>query len=329
MVDYHKFGFVNTKQMYKDALKRHYAIPQYNFNAHIEIEAIIAACVETRSPVILSVGPVERMTINPKLTFYMAESGIEYARDLELAQNTKSHIPIAFHLDHGKDFETCKSCVDEGYSSVMIDASDLPYEKNIELTKRVVEYGKKFDVSVEGELGLIAGIEEESHSNHAIYTRPEDVEDFVAKTGVDSLAISIGTSHGACKFKVKPGECPPPLRIDILKAIQERVPNFPLVLHGASSVPQYAIKTINTYGGKIENAVGIADSDIKKAALENVVKVNVHTDSKMIMTATLRKYFHDNPAEFDPIFYMQAVKKELMNFYRVKNTEVLMSSNRV
>jgi fructose-bisphosphate aldolase class II len=326
MNNYQKFGFVNTKQMFKDALKGHYAIPQYNFNIHIEVEAIIASCVETRSPVIIAVGSLERIASNPRMLLCMAHSGVEYARDLE--RNIKSHIPIAFHLDHAKDVDTCKSCVDEGYSSVMIDASDKSLDKNIKLTKEVVDYAHKFDVSVEGELGLIAGIEDATRSDRDIYTHPEDVEDFVARTGVDSLAISIGTSHGAYKFKIKPGESPPPLRIDILKAIRARVPNFPLVLHGASSIPQDAVKTINEYGGKVENAVGIAESDIKKAALD-IVKVNVHTDSKLVFTAALRKFLHEHPSEFNPRSQMEAVKNELMNLYKNKNTNVLLCGNRV
>ena len=259
MVSYKDLGLVNTREMFKKAINGGYAVPAFNFNNMEQMQAIISACVECSSPVILQVSSGARKYANQTLLRYMAQGAVEYAK--ELGKN----IPICLHLDHGNSFELCKSCVDMGFSSVMIDGSALPYEENVALTKKVVDYAHQFDVTVEGELGVLAGVEDEVSAEEAHYTRPEEVIDFVSKTGVDSLAISIGTSHGANKFK--PEQCtrnadgilvPPPLRFDILEAIEKQLPGFPIVLHGSSSVPQEYVKIINTHGGALKDAVGIA-----------------------------------------------------------------------
>ena len=239
MVHYKELGLVNSKELFSNAIKGGYAIPAFNFNNLEQMQAIVSACVETKSPVILQVSKGARKYANQTLLQYLAKGAVEYAKELGYA------IPIVLHLDHGDSFETCKSCIESGFSSVMIDGSHFSYEENVRLTKQVVDYAHQFDVTVEGELGVLAGIEDEVSSDHTSYTRPEEVEDFVKKTGVDSLAISIGTSHGAFKFKVKPGELPPPLRFDILEECERRIPGFPIVLHGASSVPQDIVAEIN------------------------------------------------------------------------------------
>ena len=267
MVSYKELGLVNTRELFKKAIAGKYAIPAFNFNNMEQMQAIIQACVEQKSPVILQVSSGARKYANQTILRYMAQGACEYAKELGY------NIPIVLHLDHGDTFELCKSCVDYGFSSVMIDGSAHSYEDNVALTKKVVEYAHEHDVTVEGELGVLAGIEDEvSHETHS-YTRPEEVEDFVSKTGVDSLAISIGTSHGAYKFK--PEQCtrdadgrlvPPPLRFDILEEIEKRIPGFPIVLHGSSSVPQQYVDMINKYGGKLEAAVGIPEEQLRKAA---------------------------------------------------------------
>lgn len=327
MNNFSKFGFVNTNKIFSEALKGQYAIPQYNFSTPIQIEAIIKACVQTRSPIIISVGPSERTHLNPHAVLYLAKYGVELARSLEKDMNT--HIPIVFHLDHGNSVQVCKDCVDDGFSSVMFDGSHLKYEENVAKTKEVVEYAHKYDVNVEGELGVIAGIEDVVRSDASYFTKPEDVEDFVSKTGVDSLAISIGTSHGAYKFKLKPGDEPPKLQIETLKKIHKRMPNYPLVLHGASSVPQDMIKIINKYGGDVENAVGIPESELKKAVLEGITKINVHSDSQITMTAALRKHLWESPKDFHPNTYIDDVITALIDLYAKKNRNVFMCSDRV
>ena len=267
MVSYKELGLVNTREMFAKAIKGGYAIPAFNFNNMEQMQAIVQACVETSSPVIMQVSSGARKYANPTILRYMAQGAVEYAK--ELGKN----IPIVLHLDHGDTFELCKDCVDMGFSSVMIDGSHLPYDENVALTKKVVEYAHKHDVTVEGELGVLAGVEDEVSAEHHTYTRPEDVEDFVKKTGVDSLAISIGTSHGANKFK--PEQCtrnadgvlvPPELRFDILEEIEKRIPGFPIVLHGSSSVPQEYVHIINTHGGALKDAIGIPEEQLRRAA---------------------------------------------------------------
>jgi fructose-bisphosphate aldolase class II len=265
----------------------------------------------------------------------MAEGAVKMAREMERAKGFDLEIPITLHLDHGDTFDLAKSCVDNGFSSVMIDGSHLPYEENIALTGEVVSYARERDVSVEGELGVLAGIEDDVHAEQSHYTKPEEVVDFVERTGVDSLAISIGTSHGAHKFK--PEQCtrdergvlvPPPLRFDILEEIEKKIPGFPIVLHGASSVIKEAVETINTFGGAMKDAVGIPESQLRQAAKSAVCKINIDTDGRMVMTATIRKTFVESPAEFDPRKYLGPARTALIEMYKRKNREVLGSANR-
>ncbi|MCI6718896.1 MAG: class II fructose-1,6-bisphosphate aldolase, partial [Prevotella sp.] len=275
MVNYKELGLVNTRDMFARAIKGGYAIPAFNFNNLEQLQAIIKASSELKSPVILQVSKGARAYANETLLRYMAEGAVEYAKELGC-----KHPEIVLHLDHGDSFELCKSCVDLGFSSVMIDGSSLPYEENIALTKKVVEYAHQFDVTVEGELGVLAGVEDEVSSDVCHYTKPEEVIDFTSRTGVDSLAISIGTSHGAYKFT--PEQCtrdpktgklvPPPLAFDILDEIMEKLPGFPIVLHGSSSVPQEYVDMINEYGGKLPDAVGIPEEQLRKASASAVCK---------------------------------------------------------
>lgn len=321
-VSYKELGLVNTKEMFKKAMSEKYAVPAYNFNNLEQLQAIIQACVETRSPVILQVSKGAREYANATMLRYMALGATKLAEELGYK------IPIALHLDHGDSFELCKSCVDSGFSSVMIDGSHLPFEKNIELTKRVVEYAHKFDVSVEGELGVLAGIEDEVSAEKSHYTNPDEVEEFVEKTGVDSLAISIGTSHGAYKFKLKPGESVPPLRFDILEEIERRLPGFPIVLHGASSVMQEYVDLINKYGGKLEGAVGVPEDQLRRAASSAVCKINIDSDGRLAFTAKVREYLWTHPEEFDPRKYLKPAREALVQMYKHKNINVLGSANR-
>ena len=287
---YEELGLTNTRELFKKAVKGGYAIPAYNFNNMEQLQAIVIGCAETSSPVILQVSKGAREYANQTLLRYMAMGAVKMVRD-----DLKSNIPIVLHLDHGDSFELCKSCVDYGFSSVMIDGSHLSYDENIAVTKKVVEYAHKHDVTVEGELGVLAGIEEHVVAEKSNYTKPEEVQDFVGKTGVDSLAISIGTSHGAYKFKLKPGESVPPLRFDILKEIEKRLPGFPIVLHGASSVLTKYVDMINQYGGKLEGAAGVPENQLREAAKSAVCKINIDTDGRMVVTAVIRKVFAENP----------------------------------
>lgn len=321
-VSYKELGFSNTKEMFAKAMKEGYAVPAYNFNNMEQIQAIITACSESRSPVILQVSKGARQYANATLLRWMGRGAIEMMKELG------APVPVALHLDHGDSFELCKDCIDSGFSSVMIDGSHLPYEENIALTKKVVEYAHAHDVSVEGELGVLAGIEDEVSAEHHTYTDPAQVEDFVKRTGVDSLAISIGTSHGAYKFKVKPGESVPPLRFDILEQVEKRLPGFPIVLHGASSVDQKAVEMINKYGGKMDNAVGVPEEQLRKAAKSAVCKINVDSDGRLVMTAAIRKVFAEKPAEFDPRKYLGPARADLIVMYKEKNEKVLGSAGR-
>ncbi len=321
-VSYKELGFVNTSEMFKKAMKEGYAVPAYNFNNMEQLQAIISACVKTRSPVILQISKGARKYANATLLRYMALGAIEMMKEMG------DPVPVALHLDHGDSFELCKSCMDNGFSSVMIDGSALPFEKNVELTKQVVEYAHPRDVSVEAELGVLAGIEEHVSSEKSHYTNPDDVEDFVKKTGVDSLAISIGTSHGAYKFKVKPGESIPPLRFDILEEVEKRIPGFVIVLHGSSSVLSSYIEMINKNGGKMEGAAGVPAEQLRKAAKSAVCKINIDTDGRMVMTAMIRKIFSEKPEEFDPRKYLGPARDELEKMYMDKNETVLGSAGK-
>jgi fructose-bisphosphate aldolase class II len=329
MITYKELGLVNSKELFAKAVKGGYAIPAFNFNNLEQLQAIIGACVETKSPVILQVSSGARKYANQRLLQHLAKGAVEYAEELGYK------IPVVLHLDHGDTFELCKSCIESGFSSVMIDGSHHPYEKNVELTAQVVEYAHKYDVSVEGELGVLAGIEDEVSSDVTHYTKPEEVEDFVKKTGVDSLAISIGTSHGANKFT--PDQCtrnadgvlvPPPLRFDILEECEKRIPGFPIVLHGASSVPAELVKIINSNGGKLKDAVGIPEDQLRRAAASAVCKVNIDSDGRLAMTAAIRKVLAEKPAEFDPRKYLGPARDELKELYKHKIVNVLGSASK-
>ncbi|MDR2815060.1 MAG: class II fructose-1,6-bisphosphate aldolase [Prevotellaceae bacterium] len=330
MISYKDLGLVNSREIFKKAIENQYAIPAFNFNNMEQMQAIIQACVEAKSPVILQVSSGARKYANQTLLRYMAQGAVEYAKELGV------NIPIVLHLDHGDTFELCKSCVEYGFSSVMIDGSHHPYEENVALTAKVVEYAHKYDVTVEGELGVLAGVEDEVSAEHHTYTQPEEVEDFLKKTGVDSLAISIGTSHGANKFK--PEQCvrneqgiliPPPLRFDILEAIEKRIPGFPIVLHGASSVPQDLVAVINKYGGALKDAVGIPEEQLRRAATSAVCKINIDSDGRIAMTAAVREVFATKPSEFDPRKYLGPARDKLKELYKHKIVNVLGSNNRV
>ncbi len=335
MVSYKELGLVNTKEMFKKAMEGKYAVPAYNFNNMEQIQAIIIACVETQSPVILQVSSGARKYANQTLLTYLGQGAVAMMKDLAKEKGLKE-IPIALHLDHGDTFELAKSCIDSGFSSVMIDGSHHSFEKNIALTKQVVEYAHERDVTVEGELGVLAGIEDDVVAEESTYTRPEEVIEFVDKTGVDSLAISIGTSHGANKFK--PEQCtkneqgvyvPPELRFDILEEIEKKIPGFPIVLHGSSSVPMEAVRIINENGGALKDAVGIPEDQLRRATKSAVCKVNIDSDGRLWMTAAIRKHMAEHPADFDPRKYLGPARTALIEMYKHKNEYVLGSNNRV
>ncbi len=311
-VSYKDLGLVNTREMFKKAMAGGYAVPAFNFNNMEQLQAIMMACVECKSPVILQISKGARQYANQTLLRYMVPGAVEMSRELG------GNIPIALNLDHGDSYDLVKSCVDNGFSTVMIDGSHLPYEENVALTRQVVEYARPRDVTVEGELGVLAGIEEHVSSEKSHYTDPAQVEDFVKRTGVDSLAISIGTSHGAYKFKLKPGESVPPLRFDILAECEKRLPGFPIVLHGASSVLQDYVTMINQYGGKLENTAGVPEAQIQQAVKSAVCKVNIDSDGRLVMTALIRKCLTENPKEFDPRKYLGPARDELKKMYIAK-----------
>ncbi len=327
-VSYKELGLVNTKEMFAKAFKGGYAIPAYNFNNMEQLQAIVQAAVETKSPVILQVSKGARAYANATLLRYMAQGAVEYAKELGCPNPQ-----IVLHLDHGPNFETCKDCIDSGFSSVMFDGSALPYDENVAETKKVVEYAHAHDVTVEAELGVLGGVEDDVAAEESKYTKPEEVVDFVTKTGCDSLAISIGTSHGRCKFT--PAQCtrgadgvlnPPPLAFDILEKVSEKLGDFPIVLHGSSSVPQEYVKEIEKYGGSIPDSVGIPEEQLRKAAKLAVCKINIDSDGRLAMTAAVRKHLAENPGDFDPRQYLKPARDELVKMYSRKNREVLGSA---
>nr|WP_321354010.1 class II fructose-bisphosphate aldolase [uncultured Draconibacterium sp.] len=328
-VSYKDLGLANSKEMFAKAVEGGYAIPAYNFNNLEQMQAILQACVETKSPVILQVSSGARNYANATLLRNMARGAVEYVKELGC------EIPVVLHLDHGDTFELCKDCIDNGFSSVMIDGSHHSYEENIALTKKVVEYAHAHDVSVEGELGVLAGVEDDVVAEESTYTRPEEVEDFVKRTGVDSLAISIGTSHGAHKFT--PEQCtknedgvlvPPPLKFEILEEIEKRIPGFPIVLHGSSSVPMDQVEIINANGGDLKAAVGIPEEQLRKAASSAVCKINIDSDGRLAMTAAIRKTMNEKPGEFDPRKYLGPARDSLKELYKHKNENVLGSAGK-
>ena len=311
--------------MFKKAYAGGYAIGAFNINNMEIVQAIAEAAGEARSPVILQVSAGARKYAKQEYLMALAQAAIK-----------DSNIDLALHLDHGADFEICKACIDGGFTSVMIDGSHHSFEDNIKVTKQVVEYAHAHGVVVEGELGRLAGVEDDVKvsAEDSSYTRPEEVEEFVSKTGVDSLAIAIGTSHGAYKFK--PEQCtrnadgvlvPPPLRFDILEEVARRLPGFPIVLHGASSVPQEYVKEINSIGGKLPDAVGIPEEQLRKAASMAVCKINIDSDIRLAMTAGIRRVMHNQPEVFDPRTYLSVARDEVRKTVYHKITEVLGSQN--
>ena len=325
-------GLVNTKEMFAKAVKGGYAISAFNLNNMEQLQAIIQAAAELKSPVILQVSKGARNYANQTLLRYMAEGAVEYAKELGW-----EHPQIVLHLDHGDSFELCKSCVDMGFSSVMIDGSSLPYEDNIALTKKVVGYAHQFDVTVEAELGVLAGVEDEVSAAESHYTKPEEVIDFATRTGCDSLAISIGTSHGAYKFT--PEQCtrdpktgllvPPPLAFDILAEIEQKLPGFPIILHGSSSVPQDEVATINKFGGKLPDAIGIPEDQLRQAAKSAVCKINSDSDSRLAMTAAIRQPLAEHPGDFNPRQYLTPARENMKKMYIHKIVNVLGSDGKL
>jgi fructose-bisphosphate aldolase, class II len=309
-------GLVSTKEMFKKAYERGYAIGAFNVNNMEIIQAIVEAANELKSPVILQVSSGARKYANPTYLTKLVEAAV-----------LESDIPIALHLDHGDTFELCKQCIDSGFTSVMIDGSHLSYEENVALTRQVVEYAHAHGVTVEGELGQLAGVEDDINvsDEDAHYTNPDQVEDFVKRTGVDSLAIAIGTSHGA--FKFKPGQ-DPKLRFDILEEIQRRLPQFPIVLHGASSVSQEYVKIINDNGGKLADAIGIPEDMLRQAAKSAVCKINIDSDLRLAMTAGIREVFNAKPGLFDPRGYLTQGRKYIKELVSHKIKTVLGSEGK-
>jgi len=317
-------AIVTTKEMFKKAYEGGYAVGAFNINNMEIIQAITEAAAEENSPVILQVSAGARKYAKHAYLMALAKAAVE-----------DTGIDLALHLDHGADFEICKSCIDGGFSSVMIDGSHHSFEDNIALTKKVVEYAHARGVVVEGELGVLAGVEDDVVAEHSSYTKPEEVEEFVTKTGVDSLAISIGTSHGAYKFTAK--QCtrneqgilvPPPLRFDILAEIEKRLPGFPIVLHGASSVSQEHVKEINSLGGSLPDAVGIPEEQLRKAASMAVCKINIDSDIRLALTAGIRRVLNDDPSVFDPRTYLTVARKEVKAMVKHKIVDVLGSNGK-
>ncbi len=303
-------ALVTTKELFAKAYAGGYAIGAFNFNNLETIQAITAACREEHAPVILQVSQD------------VLENHNYYKKMVEAAVAENPNIPIAWHLDHGSSFQMCKFCIDGGYTSVMIDASSKPFEENIAITREVVAYAHDHGVVVEAELGALAGVEDDVNvsEDQARYTRPEEVAEFVERTGCDSLAVAIGTSHGAYKFK--PGT-KPQLRFDILQDIMTAVPGFPIVLHGASGVPQHYIDTVNAYGGRMPGAVGIPDAQLRKASELAVCKINVASDTRIATTATIRRYFHEHPDHFDPRQYLKPARESVQAMVQQKIRDVL------
>ena len=311
-------ALVTTTEMFKKAYDNGYAIGAFNVNNMEIVQGITDACNETKSPVILQVSKGARAYANHTYLTKMVEAAVIENPD----------IPIALHLDHGPDFETCKSCIDGGFTSVMIDGSSLPFEENVALAKKVVEYAHDKGVVVEAELGVLAGIEDDVNvdAENASYTKPEEVEEFVDRTGCDSLAIAIGTSHGAYKFK--PGT-KPQLRFDVLEEVSKRLPGFPIVLHGASSVPQEFVEEINKYGGNMPGAIGVPEDQLRQAASMAVCKINIDSDIRLAITATVRKYFAEHPDHFDPRQYLKPARQAVKDMVSHKIIDVLGSNNRI
>ena len=310
---YKELGLVNTKEMFTKANKEGYAVPAFNFNNMEQMLAIVEACAEMGSPVILQCSTGALKYMGKTITPLLAKGAVDRAREMG------SDIPVALHLDHGPDLASVKTCIECGFSSVMIDGSHYSFEENIAVSKEVVDYAHQFDVTVDGELGVLAGIEDEVVADSHKFTKPEEVEEFVRRTGVDSLAIAIGTSHGAHKFK--PGE-DPKLRLDILEEVERRLPGFPIVLHGSSEVPAKYIEMLRAYGGEIKDAIGIPASELRGGAKSGVAKINVDTDGRLAFTSGVRKALLENPKEFDCRKYLGPGKEEMKAYYKTKIIDV-------
>lgn len=313
---------VTTTEMFKKAYAGGYAVGAFNVNNMEIVQGITEACQEQKAPVVLQVSKGARAYANHTYLVKMVEAAVQECPD----------VPIALHLDHGPDFETCKSCIDGGFTSVMIDASSKPFDENVEITKKVVEYAHAHGVVVEAELGTLAGVEDDVKvsAEDSSYTRPEEVEEFVSRTGCDSLAIAIGTSHGAYKFT--PEQCtrneqgilvPPPLRFDVLEEVSKRLPGFPIVLHGSSSVPQKFVDIINAHGGKMPDAIGIPEEELRQAAKLSVCKINIDSDIRLAITATIREYFDEHPDHFDPRQYLKPARQAVKGMVAHKLVHVL------
>ena len=318
---------VTSKEMFEKAYKGGYAIGAFNVNNMEIIQGITEAAKECNAPVILQVSKGARAYANRTYLKKLVEAAVE-----------ETGLPIVLHLDHGDSFETCKQCIDDGFTSVMIDCSSKPFEENIEITRQVVEYAHARGVVVEAELGTLAGVEDEVvvSAEDSSYTKPEDVEEFVKRTGCDSLAIAIGTSHGAYKFK--PEQCtrneegilvPPPLRFDILEEVSKRLPGFPIVLHGSSSVPQEYVKMINENGGNMPDAVGVPEGQLREASKLAVCKINIDSDLRLAMTGTIRKFFNEHPEKFDPREYLKPARENIKELVKHKIINVLGSDNKI
>ena len=304
-------SLVTSKEMFKKAYDGGYAIGAFNVNNMEIVQGITEAAKELRAPLILQVSKGARAYANHTYLMKLVEAAV-----------IETGLPICLHLDHGDSFELCKSCIDGGFTSVMIDASSKPFEENVAITRQVVEYAHDHGVVVEAELGTLAGIEDEVkvEEGHASYTRPEEVQEFVERTGCDSLAIAIGTSHGAYKFK--PGT-KPQLRFDVLEAVEKNLPCFPIVLHGASSVPQAFVEEINKYGGNMPGAIGVPEDQLRQAAKSAVCKINIDSDLRLAMTASIRKYFAEHPADFDPRQYLKPAREAIKKMVMHKIVDVL------
>ncbi len=304
-------SLVTSKEMFKKAYEGGYAIGAFNVNNMEIVQGITEAAAELKAPLILQVSKGARAYANHTYLMKLVEAAV-----------IETGLPICLHLDHGDSFELCKSCIDGGFTSVMIDASSKPFEENVAITRQVVEYAHDHGVVVEAELGTLAGIEDEVkvEEGHASYTRPEEVQEFVERTGCDSLAIAIGTSHGAYKFK--PGT-KPQLRFDVLEAVEKNLPGFPIVLHGASSVPQNFVEEINKYGGNMPGAIGVPEDQLRQAAKSAVCKINIDSDLRLAMTASIRKYFAEHPADFDPRQYLKPAREAIKQMVMHKIVDVL------
>ena len=321
MVSFKELGFCNTEKMFEVALERMFAIPGYNVSNLEQMQAVIIGCCESNSPVILQINPKSLDYANPIILRYLGQGFVE------MVKNLGYEIPITLHLDHGSSFELCKSCIENGFSSVMIDGSHLDYEKNIALTKKVVKYAKEKGVNVEAELGIVSRSDSKQKADSLQFTNPLKVEDFVNRTECDSLAIAIGTSHGAYKFIVENEMDIPELRFDILQEIRRRIGKFPIVLHGASSVLKESIEMINKYGGAIKRAFGIPEAQLRKATEYGVCKINIATDIRLLFTGIVRKYLFEHPEHFDPRQFLGLARQELIKMVKRKNIEVLGSAD--